>query len=301
MSRFPHRTHPSPAAQPIATLNGGAGSPALHPASAHPLADLLRGLLEALGQATWRLGETGVAPEMIPSGQEPGEGGTAGVRSVPSAPMAVRQKGEPRGHLCGALPLQEPGPQAGPWAPCVPASYSECAFGLITSGVFHKEKHWTFCPRLSDSLAVLRNVLRVSMWVCACIHQPQAPSPHLPTERGRVSMLAEVPPPRRQSWPSQVFCPHGWPPWTRLGRRQPPWASSRLRALRPAYSRVCVAGDSGSAAHQFRAHRAASGLANPAPPPTGRATGQGPATSLGLSVLISRMRVVTSPGRALPS
>lgn len=56
------------------------------PASAPLLTDLLRGLLGALGQATRRLGEMGVAPEMIPRGREPGRGERAGFCSARSVP-----------------------------------------------------------------------------------------------------------------------------------------------------------------------------------------------------------------------
>lgn len=127
-------------------------------------------------------------------------------------PTVTQQRGEPREHLWGAFPLQEPGPQAGPWAPCLPANYSERAFGHLTSGVFHEEKHWTFCPRLSREPGQPGHPQECSQSFHVGLYphsSAPSPLPHLPTERGKVSMLAEVPLPRRQSWPSQVSCPRG--------------------------------------------------------------------------------------------
>lgn len=98
-------------------------------------------------------------------------------------------------------------------------------------------------------------------------------------------MLAEVPPPWRQSWPSQASCPHGWPPWTRLGRRQPPWflSDSEFRGLRTAtLARLEIQG----ARPRVGSHRVACGPASPALPPMDCATGQGRTTSLGRGSLI---------------
>ena len=57
---------------------------------------------------------------MVPSGREPGEGGRAGFHCAHVAPTAAQQKGEAWGTSGGHF-LQGPGCQAGPWAPCLPA------------------------------------------------------------------------------------------------------------------------------------------------------------------------------------
>lgn len=93
-----------------------------------------------------------------------------------------------------------------------------------------------------------------------------APSPHPPFIDGKreVSLLAEVPQAGEQSGctsppGSVLLLPPRWPLWAQLGRGRPPRVSSRLGALRPAQSRACAAGESGSAAHRFRAHGVARG------------------------------------------
>lgn len=56
-----------------------------------------------------------------------------------------------------------------------------------------------------------------------------------------------------------LLLPPRWPLWAQLGSGRPPRVSSRLGALRPAQSRACAAGESGSVAHRFRAHGVARG------------------------------------------
>lgn len=128
---------------------------------------------------------------MTPSGQEPQEGRRTGFPSAHSACTAEGQRGERWECSWGALPLQEPGPQAGPQAPCLPASYSEHDFGFICSGVFHEEKHWTFCPRLSGGPGQPRRPQECSQsfHVGLCLHSSAlSPLSHLQTERRRVSI-----------------------------------------------------------------------------------------------------------------
>lgn len=173
-SSFLHKTPPSPAAQPSAALNGRPASTPLHPSIRIPARRPL-----------------GAFRSSRPSDMEAwGDGGCS--RNDSQWPRARRgqedwfflctlgphgntAKGRTLGTLLGGgVASQEPGPQAGPQAPCLPASYSEHDFGFIRSGVFHEEKHWTFCPRLSREPGQPRRPQECSQsfHVGLCLHSP---------------------------------------------------------------------------------------------------------------------------------
>lgn len=77
---------------------------------------------------------------------------------------------------------QGPGlPVSLPIIPSVPSATSPVEFSMRKStGLSVRDS-----PENLVSLAILRNVLRVSMWVCTRIHQPRAPSPICRRKEGR--------------------------------------------------------------------------------------------------------------------
>lgn len=174
-SSFLHKTPPSPAAQPSAALNGRPASTPLHPSIRIPARRPL-----------------GAFRSSRPSDMEAwGDGGCS--RNDSQWPRARRgqedwfflctlgphgntAKGRTLGTLLGgALPPRSLVRRQGPRLPVsLPVTLS------MTSGSFAVEFSMRKSTGLSVqdspeslvSLAALRNVLRVSMWACACTHQP---------------------------------------------------------------------------------------------------------------------------------
>lgn len=171
-SSFLHKTPPSPAAQPSATLNGRPMSTPLYPSIRTPAR---RPLGAFRSSRPSDMGSWGYRGRSRNDSQWPrARRGQEDWFSL--CALGPHGKGEDLGNTSGGccLPrslVRRQGPRL-PVSPPVTLSMTSASFAVEFSMRKSTGLSVQDSPESLVSLAALRNVLRVSMWACACTHQP---------------------------------------------------------------------------------------------------------------------------------